>query len=103
MHFPTLALAAAALFLAAGCQRTPTPAAACGTPATIRNLAGLDGCGYVLELAGGQQLEPHGATWNAYAKHDGELVSIGYEPTQEASICMAGQGVLLNCIQARSN
>jgi hypothetical protein len=32
--------------------------AACNTLATVRDLRGLDGCGFVFELADGKRLEP---------------------------------------------
>lgn len=83
---------------ALSCQQDePTPD--CQTPATLRDLTGLDGCGFVLELADGQRLEPHGAVWAAYPKHDGERVTISYIDDPAVSICMVGQGVELKCIQ----
>ncbi|WP_157887014.1 hypothetical protein [Hymenobacter sp. PAMC 26628] len=44
------------------CHRGPS-AATCGTPATVRDLGGLDRCGKVLELAGGAHLLPAGFVW----------------------------------------
>ena len=81
------------------CQDEEPSPAECQTPATLRDLTGLDGCGYVLELAGGQRLEPHGATWEAYPKHDGERVTISFIEDPVPSICMAGRGVELQCIR----
>ena len=75
------------------------PEPACQTPATIKDLTGLDGCGFVLVLDNGQRLEPHGALWEAYAKHDGERVTISYSRSAMGSICMVGETVELNCIQ----
>ncbi|RZL08185.1 MAG: hypothetical protein EOO62_15795 [Hymenobacter sp.] len=90
-------LLAALLPLAFGCQKTAeTPD--CGTSATVRNLR-LDGCGFVLELADGKHLEPHGDLWQNYAKKDGAKVTIGYVEEPMVSICMAGAGVRLTCIQ----
>lgn len=88
----------ALLVPALSCQEEePTPD--CQTPATLRDLTGLDGCGYVLELADGQRLEPHGAAWEAYSKHDGERVTISYIDDPAVGICMVGRGVELKCIQ----
>ncbi|OON68635.1 hypothetical protein [Hymenobacter sp. CRA2] len=95
-----LLLPAVALMLTAfSCQNADSPAPDCQTPSTIRDLTGLDGCGYVLVLDNGQRLEPHGDVWQAYAKHDGERVTINYEEEPSPSICMVGAGVKLNCIQ----
>ncbi|MBJ6110828.1 hypothetical protein JAO73_17530 [Hymenobacter sp. BT523] len=73
---------------------------ACGTPATVRDLSGLDGCGKVLELANGQRLEPHGAAWSTFSSTNGQRVLIGFTPTQAASVCMVGQPVDIICIQS---
>jgi hypothetical protein len=96
----TSLLAASLLALAAGCHKADE-APSCSTPATVRNLAGLDGCGYVLQLDNGQRLEPHGDLWQGFAKHDGDRVTISYESEPAVSICMAGTGVKLTCIQAK--
>ncbi|GAB3637069.1 hypothetical protein GCM10027422_26590 [Hymenobacter arcticus] len=88
---------AALLSLAFGCQKTAENPG-CGTPATVRNLR-LDGCGFVLELANGKRLEPHGDLWQNYAKKDGTKVTISYVDEPGFSICMAGDGVRLTCIQ----
>jgi hypothetical protein len=99
-----LLLAACLLPLAFSCQEDSSsePAPECKTPATIRDLTGLDGCGYVLELGSGQRLEPHGPLWDNYAKHDGERVTISYTAELTASSCMVGEGVKLSCIQQQS-
>ena len=81
-------------------EEIPTPN--CDTQAVIRNLTGLDGCGYVLVLADGKRLEPHGDTWQHYAKQDGAQVTISYVIEPTASVCMVGQGVRLTCISAYS-
>ncbi|KAA9327209.1 hypothetical protein F0P96_18415 [Hymenobacter busanensis] len=81
------------------CGEGEEPIPACTTAATVRNLAGLDGCGYVLELADGKRLEPAGAMWEAYPKHDGEKVTIAYADDPRGSICMVGTTVKLSCIQ----
>jgi hypothetical protein len=73
---------------------------ACNTPATVRDLTGLDGCGKVLELANGQRLEPHGTVWNSFTSTNGQQVFINYTPTPNASICMVGQTVEITCIHA---
>jgi hypothetical protein len=101
MHIRYAPLLAVCLLAAiAGCQKADD-APGCGTPATVRNLTGLDGCGYVLQFDNGQRLEPHGTLWQSFAKHDGERVTISYESEPSFSICMVGDGVKLTCIQGR--
>jgi hypothetical protein len=93
-------LATGLLALAASCQKADE-GPGCSTPATVRNLTGFDGCGYVLQLDNGQRLEPHGALWQSFTPHDGDRVTISYEAEPAASICMVGTGVKLTCIQAQ--
>lgn len=94
----------AAVLLAAGatgaaCHRGPS-AAACGTPATVRDLSGLDGCGKVLELAGGTRLLPAGPAWQGFAAADGQRVTVAYTPLASAmTTCMAGQSVTITCVE----
>lgn len=94
----------AALLLAAGvsCQDADAPEPDCATPATIRDLTGLDGCGFVLELTDGKRLEPHGALWQAYPKHDGERVVISYADDPVFGNCMVGPAVKLKCIRQQN-
>jgi hypothetical protein len=96
----TSLLAIGLLALAAGCHKADE-APSCGTPATVRNLTGFDGCGYVLELDSGERLEPHGDLWQKFTPRDGARVVIGYEVEPAVSICMVGTGVKLTCIEAR--
>jgi len=88
----------------------------CTTPATVRNLAGLDGCGWVFELEDGTKLEaywqwgwcgtpplPAGATEDPlynFEYVEGKKVLISYEDvTDVASTCMVGSVVKINCIE----
>jgi hypothetical protein len=82
------------------CHRGPS-AAACGTPATVRDLSGLDGCGKVLELADGARLLPAGPAWQGFAATDGQRVTIAYTPLAGMmTTCMAGKSVTITCIEA---
>lgn len=86
----------------------------CDTRATVKDLRGLDGCGFVFELADGTRLEPslpafcgfgamplemsddplYGFEWV-----DGKEVTIAYEPASDmASVCMAGEVVKITCL-----
>jgi hypothetical protein len=83
---------------------------ACGTMATIRDLRGLDGCGFVLELDNGERLEPvynydcgtpplPAPTIDHVQFADGKRVSIAYNVlTDRVSICMVGKVVEITCI-----
>jgi hypothetical protein len=86
----------------------------CTTLATVRDLTGLDGCGFVFELEDGTRLEPlrlyycgtpplpkevtedplHNFNFEA-----GKKVKIGYELTESPSICMVGPVVKITCIE----
>lgn len=90
----------------------------CSFAGTIKDLTGLDGCGYVIELDNGAVLEPVRRFWcgtgltdeqlaemekqNAFwlfPIEDGLRVSVGYESTENfGSICMAGEIVTITCI-----
>lgn len=94
------------------CQRSEVlPEQSCGTLATIRDLRGLDGCGFVLELENGERLEPvydygfcgtpplPAPVINDVQFTDGMRVSITYkEVTDKGGICMAGKLVEVTCI-----
>ena len=83
--------------------------------ATVKDLTGLDGCGFVFELADGSKLEPqmlfycgtpplpkevtenplYDFQWVA-----GKQVRIAYEEIPDAaSICMAGKIVKITCLE----
>lgn len=85
----------------------------CSTPATVRDLSGLDGCGFVFELNDGTRLEPviigycgtpplpKEITENPLYRFEfveGKQVLISYTLTDGASICMVGPRVTITCI-----
>jgi hypothetical protein len=86
--------------------------AGCDTFATIKDLRGLDGCGFVLVLDNGQKLEPVvtiqftcatglDQKWPSLMGMepvDGKRVKIGYKEAKHPSICMVGKTVELTCI-----
>ncbi len=89
----------------------------CGTLATVKDLSGLDGCGFVLVLDNGEQLDlalypnwcgtPPGSltSINGIALKDDMRVNVAYEEQKDrASICMAGKVVKVTCIsEAKPN
>lgn len=99
-----LTLPAALTF--ASCQKTPSEpaptAATCATPATVRDLTGLDGCGKVLVLADGRRLQPMGSVWQRFQSHDGQNVYIAFTLTSGVSSCMVGPTAELSCIREAS-
>jgi len=83
--------------------------------ATVKDLTGLDGCGFVFELADGTKLEPQmlgycgtpplpkEVTENPLYNFQwvsGKQVRIGFEEITDAvSICMVGKIVKITCIE----
>lgn len=89
----------------------------CETVATIRDLRGLDGCGFVLELADGTILDPQALVsrgadnptkrddpYQGIEPVEGKKVMINYTPVEGvANTCMAGQLVAITCISVDSS
>lgn len=89
----------------------------CQVPATVRDLTGLDGCGFVFELEDGSRLIPWGSigycgtgplpeevTNNPLYNFefvDGKEVLIGYVPVEGSTICMSGELVEITCLTER--
>lgn len=91
------------------------PEVDCSTPATVRDLTGFDGCGFVFELQDGTRLEPirfgffcgtpplpkevtEDPLYN-FEFIDGQQVLINYEVTDSPSICMVGDVVKITCVK----
>jgi hypothetical protein len=86
-----------------------------GVNATVRDLTGLDGCGYVFELADGTRLEPMRLLYCGtpplpkevtedplydFEFIDGKHVRIRFEEMPDAaSACMVGKIVKITCIE----
>lgn len=90
-----------------------SPGNSCSTPATVRDLTGLDGCGFVFELNDGTRLEPVIIGYcgtpplakeiiedplYGFEFADGKRVLISYTLTDGASICQVGPRVTITCI-----
>mgnify|MGYP001203940621 CR=1 FL=1 len=82
----------------------------CTTKATVKDLTGLDGCGLVFELEDGTILEPERRVYVQppnpeedplyyFELKANQRVIIGYESSNAASICMAGELVFIPCIK----
>ncbi len=91
-----------------------TKKSSCPTSATVRNLTGLDGCGFVFELADSTRLEPLRLLYCGtpplpkevtddplynFVFAEGKKVKIGYEQTKALSICMVGPVVKITCLE----
>lgn len=85
------------------------PQADCGTRATVKDLTGLDGCGFVFVLENGTQLQPYypaqstdgqPSSLQNFPLTDGQQVTIAYELRPDmSSICMVGPVAAISCIQ----
>jgi hypothetical protein len=84
-----------------------------GVEATLRDLSGLDGCGFVFVLNDGTKLEPIRLLYCGTPPLpkevtedplfqlewvDGKKVIIGYEVTKALNACMAGPIVKITCL-----
>ena len=73
----------------------------CDIKATLRDYAGLDGCGFVLVLEDGEVLEMGAFDEEPdFSFDDGMKVRISYEEKSNmASICMVGPNVRITCME----
>jgi hypothetical protein len=86
----------------------------CSTFATVKDLTGFDGCGFVFELEDGTRLEPlrificgtpplpetsQEDPLIGFEFVDEKRVRISYEVTENLSACMVGPVVKITCIQ----
>ncbi|HMP98520.1 MAG TPA: hypothetical protein PKC24_01985 [Cyclobacteriaceae bacterium] len=106
------------VWLSSSCELLSTEAqdAACIIPATVRDITGLDGCSFILELNNGERLVPlmesspaaSGSlslkvNGNYFTLIEGQKVLINYVEEYRPNICMAGQSVIISCIQVLKN
>ena len=85
----------------------------CSALATVVDLTGLDGCGFVFELEDGTRLEPVRMMYCGtpplpaevtqdplydFEFANGKKVLIDYDEVEYGSYCMAGQTVKITCI-----
>jgi hypothetical protein len=64
----------------------------CDTEGTLKNYAGLDGCGWVIELDGkSEKLEPTNIDKFGIELSDGKKIKFSYKETGGMSICMVGK------------
>jgi len=70
--------------------------------AKLKNLSGLDGCSWVIELTDGSILEPINLKEFDIKKRNGKKIYVSYkaEPSY-VSICMTGPIIRITCIEKR--
>lgn len=66
--------------------------------AKLRNLTGLDGCGWVFEFNDGAKLEPVNLSDFELDLVEGKCVYLKYEEIEAGSICMVGKTVSITCL-----
>ena len=71
--------------------------------AELKDLSGLDGCGFVLELENGNKLEPLNLSDFDIDLNDGKKIWVSYHLTTNmiATTCMVGDIVEIDCIANR--
>jgi hypothetical protein len=69
-----------------------------GIPVKMKNLTGLDGCGWVLELNDDSILEPINLNEFNVSMVEGKKLFITYEDFPGGSICMVGKMVKITSV-----
>jgi hypothetical protein len=69
-----------------------------GIPVKMKNLTGLDGCGWVLELSDGSRMEPINMNDFEVKLVEGKKIYVTYEDFPGASICMVGKIVKITSV-----
>src|SRR5687768_16221854 len=106
------------ILVLAGCTNEgyfPSVPCTQGVEATVRDLTGLDGCGFVFELEDGTRLEPLRMFFSGtmplpkevtedplyqFEFVEGKKVVIGYETQNDmGSYCMVGPVVKITCLE----
>ena len=64
----------------------------------MHNYAGLDGCGWVIEINGSIYEPTNINDFNASFLVEGRQVNVIYEEKEAGSICMVGQTITISCL-----
>ena len=100
----TLVLYIAVLFIGlTACNPKIVSVDSCnGEPTVLKNLTGLDGCSWVLELSSGEILEAINLAEFEITMSEGKEVRIKYEDASDyMTVCMAGKIVKLTRISEK--
>lgn len=71
----------------------------CSTEGTLRDMTGLDGCKFLIELEDGSRLNPVEYSVKSFNFEDGQQIRFSYEKVETMNVCMAGQTVKVTCLQ----
>lgn len=69
------------------------------TNGTLKNLTGLDGCSWVIEIDSDTRLEPVNLSEFITDPIEGKKVRFSYEDYEGFSICMTGQMITITCLE----
>ncbi len=72
-----------------------------GMKGTFKDLTGLDGCGWVIELEDKSVIEPSNLSDFMIIPEEDKKIWVSYESAPLASICMVGEIVIIKCISSR--
>ncbi|MCW3466461.1 hypothetical protein [Chitinophaga nivalis] len=82
------------------CGNGASDAASCKTAGVVKDMSTLDGCGLMIELKDGTQLNPVEFATPGFALKAGQQVKFDYtELTDHMTACMGGKTVRIECIQ----
>lgn len=114
----TLVLLLTLSLFVAGCTEENEVEPTCSVRATVRDMRGLDGCGWVFELNDGTRLIPQMIMFCGtpplpkemtedplyqFEYADGKQVLINYEIIPDlATVCMSGEFAKITCISERT-
>lgn len=84
-----------------GCNTVAAPDGIDTTHGILKDYTGLDGCGWVIELADGTKLEPTNLNEFELIPTDGLPIDFTYTQFEGGSICMVGQVVKIDMIISR--
>jgi hypothetical protein len=114
-YFTTLLLSCTIIISSCSDEKLITASCDEAAFATVRDLTGLDGCGFVFELADGSRLEPQRLLYCGtpplpkevtedplynFQFVDGKQVRIRFEEVPDvATICMVGKVVKITCLE----
>jgi|AntRauTorckE5430_2_1112549.scaffolds.fasta_scaffold01148_5 hypothetical protein len=71
----------------------------CSTEGTMRDMTGLDGCKFLIELDDGKRLNPVEYSVKASDFEDGQRIRFAYEVVEVMNVCMSGQTVKVTCLE----
>lgn len=83
-------------------EEVAPPVKSAGEKGVLKNMSGLDGCKWMIELDNGTKLQPTNLAAFDIALEDGKPVNVVYtEQTGVMSTCMAGKVVKITTISLR--